>query len=303
MKSFLVWLVGLVVIGGGAFAGLNVYNETNLEHSYRLELNELKNSFERQSTGLQLLDTEGYTKEIGIHLERYFRELRKLGKQYPEYQNFERELELGAAKVEKGHMSPTQKMARDEQINLTLEQMNKMRQGHYRPLFTDAKSGFRFDITDISPQSEGGQSFIKLSYVHWGAFGPVDYGMIEGTFTVEQEKGKAVEVPQIVAESQPPTLQVNGERWVTEFIPGMEMGYYLLPRFPTQALGINLSFQYSIRTVGGTSIPVEIKFPEIKIADAWKIEGDKEWKAQERFASDEELEALGAKPQVTVKTK
>ena len=94
---------------------------------------------------------------------------------------------------------------------------------------------------------------------------------------------------------------MKGERWVTEFIPGIEIGYYLLPRFPKQALGINLKFQYSIRTVGGTSIPVNIEFPEIKIADAWKIDGDKEWKAQERFASDEELEALGAKPQVTVK--
>ncbi|MEC9466487.1 MAG: hypothetical protein VX834_11910 [Myxococcota bacterium] len=301
MKSFLVWLIGLIALGGAGFAGLNHYNETNLEHAYKMELNELKNSFERQSNGLQLLDSEGYTKEIGIHLERYFRELRKLGKEYPEYQNFERELALGAEKVEKGHMSPANKMARDEQINLTLELMNKMRQGHYRPIFTDAKNGFRFDIYDISPQAADGQSFIKVSYAHWGAFGPVNYGMIEGTFSVEQEAGKAVEIPQIVAESQPPTLQVKGERWVTEFIPGVEIGYYLLPRFPKQALGINLKFQYSIRTVGGTSIPVDIEFPEIKIADAWKIDGDKEWKAQERFASDEELEALGAKPQVTVK--
>ena len=293
MKSFLVWLIGLVVIGGAAFSGLSIYNETNLEHAYKLELNELKDSFERQSNGLQILDTEGYTKEIGIHLERYFRELRKLGKQYPEFQNFERELALGAEKVEKGHMSEAQKMARDEQINLTLEVMNKMRQGHYRPLFTDAKNGFRFDIYDISPQTADGQSFIKLSYAHWGAFGPVNYGMIEGTFTVE--------IPQIVADGQPPTLQVKGERWVTEFIPGIEIGYYLLPRFPQQALGINLKFQYSIRTVGGTSIPLDIEFPEIKIADAWKIDGDKEWKAQERFASDEELEAAGGKPQIVVK--
>ena len=49
-------------------------------------------------------------------------------------------------------------------------------------------------------------------------------------------------------------------------------------------------------------MPVTIEFPEMKIADAWKIEEGKEWKVDdERLVSDQELEELGAKPQVSTK--
>ena len=301
MKSFIGWLIVLGVIIAGGVMGLNDYRERNREFSYNLELNKLQSAFERQSAGLHLLGPEKYQAEIGIHLERYFRDLRKLGKEYPEHQDFEREFKYGEAKVEKGHMNPGQKQARDERIQLTIDLMNKMRQGHYRPLFSQSNNGFRFDIHDIAPAKVDGQDAIKMAYIHWGAFGPVDYQMIEGTFTTPQVKGEAVQISKLEGAAQPPTLQIKPQRWVREFMPGLEVGYYLFPRFPRQADGIKLRFDFTQRTIGGSIVPVVIDFPEMKIADAWKIEEGKEWKAEERFASDEELEALGAKPQVSTK--
>ena len=39
----------------------------------------------------------------------------------------------------------------------------------------------------------------------------------------------------------------------------------------------------------------------MEIPATWKIGEDKDWNAKERYASDEELEDLGVKPQVSVK--
>lgn len=301
MKSFVGWLVVLALIIAGGVMGLNTYRETNREFSYKLDLGKLQAAFERQSTGLHLLGPEKYQAEIGIHLERYFRDLRKLGKEYPEHQDFEREFKYGEQKVAKGHMNPTQKTARDERIQLTVDLMNKMRQGHYRPLHTTAHNGFRFDIHEMAPAKIDGQDAIKMSYIHWGAFGPVDYQMIEGVFTTPQVEGEAVQISKLEGASQPPTLQVKPQRWVLEFMPGLEIGYYLLPRFPREAEGIKLRFDFSQRTIGGSRVPVTVEFPEMKIPESWKIQEGKTWKAEERFASDEEIEAHGVKPQISVK--
>ncbi|MEE2959316.1 MAG: hypothetical protein VYA34_01125 [Myxococcota bacterium] len=301
MKSVIGWFLALaLVVGAGGF-GLKTYRDTNREHAYELKLRDLKVAFERKSLGLALVEKDKYVTELGVHLTRYFNEIRKLGKEYPDLQDIERQYKYGENRLEKGFMTLANKEARDERIKLSLHLMEKMKMGQYRPLYTSVDKAFRFDIYDISPAKLEGQDGIKFAFVHWGAYGPVQYDMIEGTFEVEQEKGKPVEIPQILGEGQPPTLQLKPEKWVNEFFPGIEVGYYLFPKFPQQAKAINLKFDFSIRSVGGSSIPIKAVFPPIAIADAWKIGEGKEWRAQERFVSDEELKRLGKKPQVSTK--
>ena len=301
MKSVLSWLAVVAIIGGAGAYGANHFHTLDREKAYKLELAALKDTFKTQSVGLQQLSPEEYSKEIGIHLTRYFQAIGKLSKTYPEFYDLERERKHNAAMIEKGHMTQSQQGAREERIALSLDLMDKMKSGQYRPLYTSADKGFRFDIWDIKPVKSGVETFLQFSYAHWGAFGPVNYDMIIGNIRAEQEEGKPVEVPQIVGEGQPPYLQVKPDRWVQEFPPGVEVGYYTLPTFPQQALGLTLSFQFGIRTVGGSTLYADIKFPEMEIPDAWKIGSDQKWNGRERFASDEELEELGAKPQIVVK--
>lgn len=301
MKSVLSWLVVVLIIGGAGAYGAKHFHTLDREKAYKLELAALKDTFKTQSVGLQFLSPEEYSKEIGIQLTRYFRSIGKLAKTYPEFYDLERERKFSAAMVEKGHMTQSQKSNREERIALSLGVLDKMKSGQYRPIYTAADKGFRFDIWDIKPIKIGVESALQISYAHWGAFGPVNYDMIVGNIRAEQEEGKPVEVPQIVGEGQPPYLQVKPERWVQEFPPGVEIGHYNLPIMPKQALGLSLNFQFGIRTVGGSTLFADIKFPEMEISDSWKIGSDKNWDAKERFASDEELEELGAKPQVVVK--
>ncbi|MEE8408087.1 MAG: hypothetical protein V3T05_00645 [Myxococcota bacterium] len=294
MKSAMGWLVILGVIISGAGFGLWQFNETTREQDYALELAVLKAEFQKQSVGLRLLEKDDYRKEIGIALTSYFSELGKITKVYPEFYDIERELKRGETEFDRGRMTQSQKLARDERIAITVDLFNRMRSGLYRPLYTQADKTFRFDIYDITPAKVSGENRVKMSYLHWGAFGPVTYNMIRGNFRAEQTAGKPVEIPQIVGEGQPPNLQIDPERWVTEFPPGMEIGYYDLPQFPRQATAIELSFMFGVRTVGGTDLPINIQFDEIAIPENWKVPEGQEWQAQERFASDDELRAAGA---------
>lgn len=294
MKSVLGWLVVLAVIVGAAGVGLWQFNETTKEQTYKLELAALKADFVTEAVGLQMLEPDDYGKEVGIALADYFQRLGKLAEKYPEFLDIERQKKLGEAEFERGRMTETQKLAREERIDITVDLFRRMRSGQYRPLYTDVDKGFRFDIYDISPAKVSGEHVIKVSYVHWGAYGPVTYNSIVGSFEAEQRQGKPTAIPQIVGEGQPPTLQINPSQWVTEFPPSMEIGYYTLPQFPRQAKSITLSFGFGIRTVGGTVIDADIRFDRIAVPEAWKVPEGQTWEAQERLASDEELRAAGA---------
>ena len=302
MKGIVGWFVGLVLIGGSAFGGLQAYKSASGELAYHKTLSEEKIAFAQKSAGVVLLDDETYAKEIGILLTKYFNDLRSLDKAHPGLQDFEREYARGAEEVAANRMSESQKMMRDERVKISLDLLNLMRSGQYRPIYTSQEKGFRFDIFDMGVvQGEGGQPAIRAKFVQWGAFGPINYNTITGTFGVEIEEGKPVEIPQIVGDGQPPTLNFDPSDWVAEFFPGIQTGYYEFPLFPPQAKSIDLEFGYDIRTIGGTAVPVMINFKQIAIPDAWKVGGD--WKAKERFASDEELKALGVDPQVKVQKK
>ena len=297
MKSLLSWLLILGILVSGAGFALKMYKDLNTEQAYTLKVIDLQNQFQNQLAGLGQLAEDTYRREIGIALTSYFSQLNQLGKENPGLLDVERELRIGEEMLAKGHMSEGQKLAREERIKWTLDLYQKMRVGQYRPLYTVADKTFRFDLYDIEPvDTDTRNPRIRLSYSHWNAFGPISYKMIEGNIRITQDPNKPAEVPQIVGEGQPPTLQIKPTRWVKEFIPGVEVGYYELPLLPSNAEKIQLNFDFGLRTIGGTELVSHIAFPEIPVASSWKVPEGKEWQGQERFASDDEIVKAGGAP-------
>jgi hypothetical protein len=299
MKSALGWLLALGIIAGIGIMSYRHFQDTARKQSYELALSELKHDFQRQATGLHQLSPEAYRKEVGILLTRYFSELGKLARDYPEQYQVNREIALGEAEVARGRLSEEQKAARDERIRLTLDLFDKMRSGHYQPIYTATDKGFRFDVYDITTATIDGADRVKIAYVHWGAFGPVEYKSIKGTMqtaTAELAKSKkpSAEIPQIVGEQQPPSLQIDPVRWVSEFIPGVEIGYYDLPKFPHQATSVQLGFDFGIRTVGGSEVVASLQFPAVPILDTWKLPSGESWGAEELLVDEAELKAAEA---------
>ncbi|OGQ90606.1 MAG: hypothetical protein A2289_06455 [Deltaproteobacteria bacterium RIFOXYA12_FULL_58_15] len=294
MKSILGWLVVLGLVVGGAGFGLWQFNQTTQEQAYHLELAQLKRGFLNSFVGLRIQSTDEYRKEVGIALTKYFGELDKLAKKYPDFYDIERELKHGEAELAAGRMPESQKLGREERIAITLDLFKRMRQGQYRPLYTGSDKTFRFDVWDITPAKVSGEMRVKMSYAHWGAFGPVSYQSIIGNMPIEQEKGKPAEVKQFVGDGQPPSLQIDPERWVAEFPPGVEIGHYDLPQFPREATSVELTFVFDIRTIGGSSQTATILFDDVPIPESWKVPEGQKWEGQERLASDDELRAAGA---------
>jgi hypothetical protein len=293
VKSSIKWLVLLAIVGGGAAYYLNLYKTKNTELAYRVELMELKRRFITQSVGLRLLDEESYRREVGTALTEYFTKLDDLKKKFPEQFDLERKKKDVERDFAEGRLKKDQKQARDERIALSLDLLDKMRQGQYRPIYTAVDKTFRFDIYDIQPAPVSGEKRIKMSYVHWGAFGSVSYGAIEGNIKVPLVKGKEVAIPKMTSDG-PPTLQVEPERWVAEFIPGVEIGYYDMPFFPAEATAVELSFDFSITTPGSSSVLAHVVFPAMPVPDAWKLKPGEKWEADVQIATEEELQAAGA---------
>jgi hypothetical protein len=306
MKSVITWIMALAVMGGMVAYGFKRTETAERARAYDKRLNELKREFLTQAKGLTFIEADAYKKEVGILLAQYFRGLEDLGKAYPELYAPDREKTKTAVEAKAGKLDAAKTQARDERVDMSLSLFEKMKAGQYRPLFSAADKGFRFDIWDAQPVKSGNDEMVRFSYAHWGAFGPVSYKSISGEIkTAEQtkadadkkdakakvENGKKVlsESTSINADDQPPALQVDAERWVTEFVPGVEIGYYELPLFPGNAASVDLKFGFGLRTPGGSEVFAETAFNAMPIAAAWKAKG--EWGAEHRVIEKEVPEA------------
>lgn len=289
MKSVVGWLLLLVMLVGMAAVGLHHFRRTTREQAYALSLDAIKEDFQTQAAGLQLLEPDAYHKELSVLLSRYFSRLNTLAHTYPECYDPARERTLVEKETARGRLSPEQRAERLERIDHTLALFEKLRSGHYQPMDTRVDKTFRFDVESIEPARVASEDRLKLSYLHWGAFGPVSYRLIKGdirTADVDAHSDKTKRY-QIMAEDQPPALQIEPQRWVREFIPGVEIGYYDLPRLPPNAQSMQLRFDMTIRTVGGTSVPVSMVFAEMNAPDAWKVRPGEQWNAKELITDEE----------------
>ena len=298
MKFAIAWGVLVALAAGGAAYGLAVHRKTLRAAEYLDKLNGLKREFLVASQGLPFVEEAMYSREVGSALAEYFSTLEELARVYPDSFDLERARRDVDAKVRAGSMDSVQKAQRDERIELTQRAFQTLRTGQYRPLYSAVDGAFRFDILSIERAEVGGQPRVKLSFAHWGAFGDIEYGSIEGQFQAPPaEAAEARAIPQLVAEDQGPSLQVSPERWLREFVPGVTLGFYDLPLLPASATELSLRFDLALTTSAGTKIPATLSFPKIPIDSSWKSGGDSDWHTQERFKTAKELQAAGAAQQ------
>lgn len=280
MKSTVVWLMAVAAVVGAAGYIINGYSERGAEQEYRCRLNELKRDFAAATQVLAYIDDKAYTAEVGLHLAHYFSALARLREEFPQQLDVEAQREWVSGQVESGAMSASKKLQYDERIDASLELYAQMESGHYKPLFTAAEKGFRFDIVEIKAVQRGPRKEIRLAYVHWGPYGVrsagqealVSYTGIRGEFTALPGKRPAAAIPHF--ESDPgheaPHLQINPERWVREFPPGVEIGYYSLNAMRAAAASLKLTFDFGWRNLGGSEVPLRIVFDAIPIQEQWR---------------------------------
>jgi hypothetical protein len=303
MKTLAGWIAGIVLVGGLGAYGYTNHQQVSGQYAYDLALAQVKREFLTQTSGVHQLDADTYRKEIGPHLSAYFRDVRKLSKKYPQFFDVQRERAVGERKRAAKKISAANKKQRDERIDLTLALYNNMMQGQFRPVHTQSDKNFRFDLHDISKERVGSQDMIRFSFVHWGPFdyaqrpnsGSVTYQDLVVDIKLIQDKGKPAKMAQMATDG-PPTLQVSAEKWVKEFPPGAEIGYYEFPLFPAEAETASFTFNYGIRTIGGSENFVSIAFKDMEVVESWKMGEGETWKDHERFASDKELQAAGVSP-------
>ncbi|MEM6532855.1 MAG: hypothetical protein AAF654_09530 [Myxococcota bacterium] len=285
MRGAVAWFITVVAVPAAALYGLDLLEKAEHRYGYESELDALKREFVRGVPALPLIADAEYPDAVSTGLADYFRELEALAHRYPEHFSVERARTEVDAKVQSGQMTQAQRDQRTERIDFTLALFDQMRRGAYRPLYTAADRGFRFDIVDISPYTVGSTKRLKLTFVHWGAYGDVSYRSITGRFKSDSTVG----IPRLEGVGQAPNLLVEPERWVAEFVPGAQIGFYDFPLMPASAEELQLSFSFDIKTPAAKPLSVAIEFLPMVLPDAWK--STEVWAATERKLSAEELAA------------
>ncbi|MEO1482891.1 MAG: hypothetical protein AAFU77_12360 [Myxococcota bacterium] len=283
MKGAIAWTVTVMMVTAAAAYGFYHYRVAESQRTYQAELEALKRGFLKGVPALPLVADDAYNDAVAADLAQYFRGLEALAQRSPQHFDVERKRLEVAEKVKAGAIDRPQEAQRKERIDFTLGIFNQMRRGAYRPAYSSADNGFRFDIIDVKPTPKGDR--LRLTFVHWGAYGEVRYRSISGRFTSDATDG----IPRLEGASQPPRLLIEPERWVAEFVPGAQVGYYELPLMPASASALQLTFAFDIITASGTRLPVVTEFPSMEIPAAWKT--SEPWASGERKLSAEELAA------------
>ena len=94
MKSAFGWLILILLIAGGAGGGLYHFYTTTRVQAYDLELATIKRDFLADTQALHVLEAERYRKEIGPHLNKYYKAVLAQSKLYPELYDIERQRNL-----------------------------------------------------------------------------------------------------------------------------------------------------------------------------------------------------------------
>jgi len=263
MKTIFSWLFLAIVIGGVSYTTYDRYQHLARAQAYDLALMQIKRDFTSQTQALVYLNNDDYKRQINIVTTRYFNSLRDLGQKFPELYRVQPKTSEPLSEV--------QRAIREERALLTTQLFDELSQGQYQPLYTSSDKSFRFDITKIQADSN-----VKISFVHWGTHASINYKTIAANFQTDNKRDKH----QMIAENQAPTLVFEPEHWMKEFIPDIQIGYYELPKFPSEAKTVDLQFDFELITPGGTTLPVSAHFTAVPIGDTWKVAAGEHWEEQ-----------------------
>jgi hypothetical protein len=288
MKSLFTWVL-LAGLAAALSAGYRHHDAQMKQHAYQQDLAVLQQEFTQRASVLPFVPSASYTHTVHTLLESYAQNLLKLSQIHTTQYNPMREKDASVEAETEGRFTPTQAAARTERIAFTLKAFDNLIEGTYKPIASAADKNMRLDIVSIQPYNNGTTTLLKVEYLRWGPSENLQYNKVQGDIRTSSIKGsKNPEAAQILAEGQPPTLQINPQRWVKEYIPGTEIGYYELPLLPSNAEGITLSFDFTASLPGGETLPYHLVFEEIPTASPWKLSANTQWEAQEHVASQQD---------------
>lgn len=314
MKGLIPFVVVIALLGAGGYMMFTNLSEQLDEATFLEKLNAQRVQFVEQAAVTRMVPDDKFPFDRAQLIGWHLKEVNKLFEAHPTQKVADRFLK---EREERNKDKKNKDLAKEERFKERYTWLKEVwekqvSRGDYNVLMAQMKEGIRVEITNIEPWTppEGGKQSLKMDLLLWG---PVhDHITFKGLsiqFVREIEetdkRGRTVTkraLAKIEGGGPPNVLHPSGpnpapEKWIPAWPPNVSVGYYTgLPLFAPDATKFSFAMTVEVRTLGGTSTPIEFKWENIDVDPSWKAPPGSVWDANVAEATEEELAAAGIKP-------
>jgi hypothetical protein len=284
VKNILPFLIGLLAIAAGA--GFLIFQTQD-----RAEVAEMQSAIAnaQMETMRQVYamtaapdDKVGYDKQQVVR--KHVEAIEAIRKKYPTRMKPDQFIEDMEAKASAGQKDKAKTAEYRTRYDYAKQMFNDyVKAGTYKPILTGESHGVRFDLVAVKPFIEGATDGLRWDVIIWGVppkdqiqLSNLDIGSVIHFTDVEKSgprKGqpKRTVVKQSMAPAMPYVLLDKPWDWIPDWPPGVMAGYYVgVPKFDSRTDRAFFTLSGQIRTAGGSTIPLEMKWNNVPVDGSWK---------------------------------
>jgi hypothetical protein len=284
VKNMIAFIVGVlaIVAGAGFLISQTQERAESAELAQAISAAQLETIRQIMALTPAPDDKVGYDKQQAVrkHLEA----IDALRKKYPSRMKpdaFILEMEAKASAGQKDKAKTAEYRTRYDYAKQMFD--DYLKGGGAKPILTGHSNGMRIDVVSMKPSNEGGEEGLRWDILIWGA-PPKDQLNLTGIeigsvihFTDNETSGKRKGQPkrtvvrQNMSPAMPYVLLDKPWEWMPDWPMGVMAGYYVgVPKFDSRTNRAFFTLTGQMRTVGGTTVPVEIKWDNVPVESSWK---------------------------------
>lgn len=284
MKNSIAFIIGMLAIAAGA--GFLITQTQDRAESSELAQGIASAQLEtlRQVQALTAApdDKVGYDKQQAVR--KHAEAIDALRKKYPTKMKPDAFIEEMEAKANAGQKDKAKTAEYRQRYDYAKQVFNDyLKGGNAKPVFTGESHGVRIDVMSIKPSNEGGEEGMRWDILIWGG-PPKDQLQIQSIeigsvvhFPENETSGKRKGQPkrtvvrQTMAPAMPYVLLDKPWEWMPDWPMGVMAGYYVgIPKFDSRTDRAFFTLNGQVRTIGGTTIPLTMKWDQVKVESSWK---------------------------------
>jgi hypothetical protein len=299
VKNAVAFIAAILLVAAGAGYLITTLQSDRDRAKFEAAVAEARVDFIRQAALVSLVPDDKVTFDRGLLMKKHLDAMDAIKKQYPDFMKEDAFIVDMENKAKEGKKDKAKTAEYRARYDYTKEMWATLKTGSYKPVLTREDHGFRFDIMSLKKATEAGQQGLRMDVFLWGAIkDQITFGNLEVVVLREKDDpkkaGKKIRgVAKINGAGPPYVLQDKPWDWITEWPPGVMVGYYVgIPALPPEAVRMTLRMDFQLRTAAGTSIPVAMEWKNLPVEAGWKGNGA-EWEGDVEQAEEEDLKAGG----------
>lgn len=308
MKNLLAFILALAAVVAGGLVMVFQQKSRADQFDVERELSAIHAQTVRQVAMIAHSPDDKFPYDRSQVVRKHVEAITELRKKYPEALKegaFIEQMESKAKEGKNDKAKTAEYRARYDYMKEMWETHLKV--GNFKPLFAGTSGGMRFEVASVKKSNDGGSEGLRWDVFIYGA-PPKDQLTLANfhvdtwvEFDEEEKSGKRKGMKKRAvykADLQPflPYVLVDKPwEWMPEWPAGVMVGYYVgIPQWDSRATTMGATLTGQLRTMGGTLIPVEMKWKRMAVDGAWKgVKGGKWDDANLVPLNDEDLKEQG----------